>query len=201
MTTSTKKQSLRMQRLLQRLLQHHLVLAVISTALILVGYVFVGSDNTMFRMSMATAYTSLALLGATLFVGPLNILRSRPNPVSTDLRRDIGIWAGIVGLFHVVVGLQVHLRGNMLQYFFLSLESARRLSPGPPALAPRAPGSSRARPPRSRRPRGRPGPRGAGCRWRGRRGSTAASPGHATAGRRGRWRRPRPGSGTGGARP
>ena len=41
------------------------------------------------RWSMATAYVGLALLGATLALGPLSVLRRRPNPVSTDLRRDV----------------------------------------------------------------------------------------------------------------
>ena len=49
---------------------------------------------------------------------PIHLLLARPNPVSSDLRRDIGIWGGIVGLVHVGVGLTVHLRGKMSQYFF-----------------------------------------------------------------------------------
>lgn len=67
---------------------------------------------------MATAYASMTLLVAGLLIGPVNVLRRRPNPVSTNLRRDIGIWAGALGLTHLVVGLQVHLKGKMSQYFF-----------------------------------------------------------------------------------
>ena len=66
---------------------------------------------------MATAYASMTLLVAALAVGPLNVLRERPNPVSTNLRRDVGIWAAMLGLLHVIVGLQIHLRGKMWQYF------------------------------------------------------------------------------------
>jgi len=37
---------------------------------------------------MATAYTSVILLGITLILGTLNILKNENNPVSSDLRRD-----------------------------------------------------------------------------------------------------------------
>src|SRR5688572_18251144 len=63
--------------------------------------------NRLFRVSMATAYVSLTLLAATLVTGPLNVLRRRPNPVSTDLRRDLGIWSALLGLGHVATGLMV----------------------------------------------------------------------------------------------
>lgn len=96
---------------------HHGVLALL-TALLLGGlYYAVDSPDVKYKWSMSTAYVSLLLLGATLLTGPLNVLRRLRNPVSTDLRRDIGIWSGIVGLAHVAIGWQVHM-GNMLLYFF-----------------------------------------------------------------------------------
>ncbi|MGH9945837.1 MAG: ferric reductase-like transmembrane domain-containing protein [Pyrinomonadaceae bacterium] len=101
-----------------RLLFHHLVLALISGTLISIIYLTVQSADEMFRWSLATGYVGIGLLGATLFIGSLNVLRRRRNPVSTDLRRDIGIWCGIISLTHVVIGLQVHMGGNMLLYFF-----------------------------------------------------------------------------------
>ena len=69
------------------------------------------------RLSMATAYSSLVFLCITLLLGPWNTLRRRPNPVSFDLRRDIGIWAGLLAVLHTAVGLTVHLRGRMWMYF------------------------------------------------------------------------------------
>ena len=68
-------------------------------------------------ISIATAYAGLILLAASLAIGPLNLLRQRANPVSSDLRRDIGIWAAICGLIHVVAGLSVHMGGNAARYF------------------------------------------------------------------------------------
>jgi len=59
------------------------------------------------------------LLVAALAIGPLNLLRRRPNPTSADLRRDIGIWAGVFGIVHTIAGLQVHMHGELLRYFVI----------------------------------------------------------------------------------
>jgi len=69
------------------------------------------------HLSIATAYAALFLTLAALLLGPLHVLRGRANPVSFDLRRDLGIWAGIMALFHTGVGLNVHLRGRPWLYF------------------------------------------------------------------------------------
>jgi len=105
------------RRMRRRLVSHHLVLALISGGLTAVLYALTPSPDPNLRLSMATAYTGMLLLVATLFTGPLNVLRRRSNPVSTDLRRDIGVWAAIIGVLHVVVGLQVHM-GDPWLYFF-----------------------------------------------------------------------------------
>jgi methionine sulfoxide reductase heme-binding subunit len=69
------------------------------------------------KASFATAYPALVLLAATLLIGALNLVRRKPNPVSSDLRRDIGIWAGILGIVHTAVGQCVHLRGRPWLYY------------------------------------------------------------------------------------
>jgi sulfoxide reductase heme-binding subunit YedZ len=69
------------------------------------------------HLSIATAYPALFLTAAVIFLGPWNVLRGRINPVSFDLRRDIGIWAGFMALFHTAIGLNVHLRGRPWLYF------------------------------------------------------------------------------------
>ena len=69
------------------------------------------------HLSIALAYPALFLLAAALLLGPWNVLRGRPNPLSFDLRRDIGIWAGVMAAGHTVVGLNVHLRGRPWLYF------------------------------------------------------------------------------------
>jgi methionine sulfoxide reductase heme-binding subunit len=98
-------------------INRHLILATfaaIGTALI---YLATAPPDFRHRLSMATAYSSLLFLCATLLLGPWNTLRRQPNPVSFDLRRDMGIWAGLLAILHTGVGLTVHLRGRMWMYF------------------------------------------------------------------------------------
>jgi methionine sulfoxide reductase heme-binding subunit len=80
------------------------------------------------QLSMTSAYASLVLLVASLAVGPVNVLRGHPNPVSTDLRRDIGIWCGMLALVHTFFGLQVHMAGRFWLYFVYPLEETQRLT-------------------------------------------------------------------------
>jgi len=66
---------------------------------------------------MSSAYVAFTLIVLTLAIGPINALRGVRLPVSNDFRRDTGIWACTWSIFHTVVGLQVHLRGRMIEYF------------------------------------------------------------------------------------
>jgi sulfoxide reductase heme-binding subunit YedZ len=50
-------------------------------------------------------------------IGPWNLLLRRRTPISNDLRRDVGIWAGILGSLHALVGQNVHLRGRPWLYY------------------------------------------------------------------------------------
>ncbi len=68
---------------------------------------------------MATAYVAFGLMVVSLSLGPLNLLRARPNPVHNILRRDFGIAAGIAALVHTALGLQVHKGGAILRYFIV----------------------------------------------------------------------------------
>ncbi|MEC4888454.1 MAG: hypothetical protein RI101_00200 [Nitrospira sp.] len=99
-------------------------IAAISGVLTAAVFFAVDAKDSTFRLSMATAYVGLALIGLSLIIGPLNVLRGRPNPVNTSLRRDIGIWGGIVGLVHTVVGLQVHMAGRFWIYFLYPREES-----------------------------------------------------------------------------
>jgi sulfoxide reductase heme-binding subunit YedZ len=92
-------------------------IGAISVVLTVGLFFVVESKQAMFRWNMATAYVGLALIGLSLIIGPINVLRGQPNPLNTSLRRDVGIWGGIVGLVHTVVGLQVHMTGRFWLYF------------------------------------------------------------------------------------
>jgi methionine sulfoxide reductase heme-binding subunit len=101
----------------ERLLRHHLPLFVLSGVSVAALYFTRPYPDVISRASFATAYPALALLAATLLVGPWKVLRRTANPVSSDLRRDIGIWAGILGVVHAGVGQCVHLRGRPWLYY------------------------------------------------------------------------------------
>ena len=100
-----------------RRVRNHIALGVGTIGIGLSLYLGIDSADSRFRASMATAYVALALFGITLAFGPVNALRGRRYPVSTDIRRDFGIWAGMVAVAHAIIGLQVHLRGRMKEYF------------------------------------------------------------------------------------
>ena len=104
-------------RLPSRLLRHHLPLLVLSVVSVAALYFTRPYPDVISRASFATAYPALALLAATLLVGPWNVLRRAANPVSSDLRRDLGIWAGFLGIVHAAVGQFVHLRGRPWLYY------------------------------------------------------------------------------------
>lgn len=116
------------RRMRRRLARHHFPLALLTAAGLTLTYSLVASKNPVFRWSMATAYVGLALLCGTLLTGPLNVLRRRPNPVSTDLRRDIGIWAGLLAIAHFLIGWQVHMPHRYL-YWLREVEGSTALRP------------------------------------------------------------------------
>jgi sulfoxide reductase heme-binding subunit YedZ len=114
---TSKPARVRRARLSRRLLTHHLPLLVLSA--ISVGLIFLTRPyrDPWMKASFSTAYPALILLLATLAIGPFNVLTRRRNPVSSDLRRDIGIWAGILSIVHTAVGQNVHLRGRPWLYY------------------------------------------------------------------------------------
>lgn len=96
----------------------HLTIAFCAAgATALFWHLFSVRRDLISHLSIATAYPALFLTGAAIALGPWNVIRGRANPVSFDLRRDIGIWAGIMALVHTGIGLNVHLRGRPWLYF------------------------------------------------------------------------------------
>ena len=105
-----------------RRMMRHLLFGLASCVLVAGFLQFLHPQRPLYQISMATAYGSLFLLALSLMIGPWNVLRNHANPVSDYLRRDIGIWAGILALSHVIAGLQVHNVGRMWLYFLLPPE-------------------------------------------------------------------------------
>src|SRR5260370_6989805 len=94
---------------LQRRLLHHILIGAGSVGLIIVFMRLFPKRDFISLVSIATAYEALFLTAATLLLGPFKVLRRKPNPISTDLRRYLGIWAGISALLHTSAGLHAHL--------------------------------------------------------------------------------------------
>ncbi len=72
------------------------------------------------RFTVATGYVATGLLGVTLLIGPANLLFRRRNPVSSYLRRDVGMWTALFSVIHVIYGSLLHSGGELagvLRYF------------------------------------------------------------------------------------
>jgi methionine sulfoxide reductase heme-binding subunit len=96
----------------------HLSLGGMAMMLYVFIALFIPREKQVGFLIIALGYLSLLLICVTLLIGPLNLLRSRRNPVNLDLRRDIGIWAGIAGCWHVALVLRgTLLNGQVLLYF------------------------------------------------------------------------------------
>ncbi len=109
--------TLQQKRLFRRLLVHHSALFAVSTVSVFLLYVTRPYPDIITKASFATAYPALVLLAITLLIGPWNLLRGKRMPISSDWRRDVGIWGGILGIVHTVIGQNVHLRGRPWLYY------------------------------------------------------------------------------------
>lgn len=119
---------MRSQTYWSRRLLRHSALAAITVVLLGGVYAGVPTDFILRRWNLATAYVGLGLMALSLLIGPWNLLRGRANPVSQDVRRDVGIWAALLGVAHTLIGLQIHMIGqSRLVYFFFPAGEAHRL--------------------------------------------------------------------------
>jgi len=105
------------RRLSQRLLRHHLPIGLVTIGLTVLLYATRAYPDVITRLSFSSAYPALFLVAATLLVGPWKSLTGSRLAVSLDLRRDLGIWAGMASIFHAVIGNCEHLRGRPWLYY------------------------------------------------------------------------------------
>jgi sulfoxide reductase heme-binding subunit YedZ len=80
------------------------------------------------QLSVATGYLGLGLLGVTLLIGPANLLLRRRTPVSSYLRRDVGAWAAIASVAHVILALQPHVERGLLGFLDYFVAAGRPLT-------------------------------------------------------------------------
>jgi sulfoxide reductase heme-binding subunit YedZ len=112
-----------------RRIARHVMIALTALAITALFWkLFAVRQDVISHLSIATAYPALLLIltAAALLLDPWNVLHGHNNPVSFDLRRDLGIWAGIMALLHTGVGLNVHLRGRPWLYFVDQHNRVRR---------------------------------------------------------------------------
>ncbi len=102
----------------QRIITHLLLGGITLTLYLLIG-LLVQEGKQVGVLIIVLGYLSLFLIGITLLIGPLNLLRSRRNPVNIDLRRDIGIWAAIAGCWHVLLVIRGTILNGQILYYFL----------------------------------------------------------------------------------
>ncbi len=113
------------KRFFHRLVAHHLPIFAISAVAVFLLYVTRPYKDVLTKLSFSTAYPALVLVAITLLIGPWNLMRGKRMPISSDLRRDIGIWAGILAIVHTAVGQNVHLRGRPWLYYVYSHKEAQ----------------------------------------------------------------------------
>jgi sulfoxide reductase heme-binding subunit YedZ len=86
-------------------------------------------------ITYTSGYLSIFLLAVSLLLGPINLLLKIKNPISTNLRRDIGVFGGLLGLIHSVVGLFMHFTGRPWLYFVEEVEKGFAIRGGNFGLA------------------------------------------------------------------
>jgi sulfoxide reductase heme-binding subunit YedZ len=116
-------------RLKRRLWRHHLLLAFAAIGSGVLLYITRPYPDIVTRLSFASAYPALILIALTLMIGPMELLSGKRLAASIDLRRDIGIWAGLVGVFHAVIGQCVHLRGRPWLYYIYEKWREKHVQP------------------------------------------------------------------------
>lgn len=117
-------------RLSERLWRHHLPVGLFTFAS--AGLLYASRDyaDVITRLSFASAYPALLLVGLSLMIGPWKLLKRRRGvAISMDLRRDVGIWAGLASIFHAVIGNFEHLRGRPWLYYIYEKWQDKHVQP------------------------------------------------------------------------
>jgi methionine sulfoxide reductase heme-binding subunit len=102
----------------ERWMTHGILALITLSAVYAVKLWYAPRGELAYLITLGCGYLSLGLIALTLLIGPLKLVSQRRNPVNINLRRDVGIWVGITGILHVIFGLQLHQRGQILLYFF-----------------------------------------------------------------------------------
>ena len=93
------------------------MLAAISGAVLLGAFIsgepVLGPD----RISIVSAYLCLCLLSAALLIGPARAIRSGQPVLNHLVRRDLGIWAALIGFLHFALGMMLSMNVAYMDAF------------------------------------------------------------------------------------
>lgn len=102
---------------------HYIPMLVVSIIFCFIFYVFCSPPLTTIPfITYTSGYLSIFLIAISMLLGPINLILKQKNPISSYIRRDIGIFGGILGIVHSVVGLFMHFTGKPWLYFVKEVE-------------------------------------------------------------------------------
>ena len=115
---------------------HYIPMLVVSIIFCFIFYVFRSPPLTTIPfITYTSGYLSIFLIALSMLLGPVNLILKQKNPISSYIRRDIGIFGGILGIVHSVVGLFMHFTGKPWLYFVKEVEDGFSISFGNFGLA------------------------------------------------------------------
>ena len=87
--------------------RRHLALVLVVTAFCAAAWYVGEAAEATARLSLTTAWLCFVLLAAALCIGPWRVLHSGRPTLNDLLRRDLGIWAAITALAHLLAATVV----------------------------------------------------------------------------------------------
>lgn len=96
----------------------HGLLAGVTLIGCYLAHLYAPYADRIYDLTYGCGYVAVILIAYSLLIDPYKLLSRRKNPVNLNLRRDVGIWAGITGCIHVIAAIAMTTRGNIV-YLFL----------------------------------------------------------------------------------
>jgi len=96
----------------------HGILVVVTVIGCYLAHLYAPYADLLYDLTYGCGYVAVILIAYSLVIGPYKLLSQKKNPVNMNLRRDVGIWAGITGCIHVIAAIAMTTRGNII-YLFL----------------------------------------------------------------------------------
>ena len=102
---------------------HHAGAASLSLVILTLTATFGPDESGLDHLSLATAYICLLLMAVALSLGPLQARRTGRSVANMYLRRDMGIWAGMAGLTHLIVATELSMTQAYMSVYVDALDA------------------------------------------------------------------------------